>query len=443
MGFIIKSPTTDLLVNSKPLTYLTAAQASGSGTLTVESIFGFSINQYIAIGQIGEERTEIIRLHASTSPSGSTITLASNTVQTHSVGAPIYVVDFDQVEFSRSSTESGSKSVLATNSIAADSIHSIYDDAVNSTGFAFWRFKNSGDSSFSDYADAIPYAGYDLDAAAEIFERALSLSGEHLNPRLTYPNMFDFLNDFVALANSENTRWAEAKVYNHELATMSTGDFEYTLPSNIARESDPTAIIAIRARDFPSLGYLSQRDFNKVTIELSQTKLATALTTSSTEIVLDNSSDFHDSGSVHIDGDIISYTGNTRATNTLTGVTDIDESHAVDVNVLQNQVTGVPIHYTISSRKTIRIFPVLSSQMNNRTLYLDYYKKIPRVNSIGDKILIKNIISAIEYVAYRIKKHVAGGKLGVNDEDYQTFLKDFKQAIDRDKTGEPLRIRIN
>ena len=443
MSVVLKTPNTDLLVQGKPITYLTAEQASGTATLTVESIFGFAVSDQIALGQIGEEKSEIIQVHTVTTPTGTTITLASNLIHSHEEGTPVYVVGFDEIEFSRATTEVGAKSVLATVSISADNIHTIYDDTVNSAGFGFWRFKESVGSTFSDYSDAIPYAGYDLDAASEIFDRALSAASENLSPRLRYEDLYNFLNDFVGLANSENTRWSEAKVLNYELATVATGYFEYTIPDDIARESEPGAVIALRIRDYPSLQYVPQRDWNKVIYSMSQTTVDTVIADVDTSIVLTNSSDFFDDGSVTINGDVISYTANDRSTNTLSGVTGIATGgHAAGSLVFQSHTTGVPRLYTFSARKKLRVWPIADSTVNNRTMYLDYFQKIPRVNSIGDKILIKNTASAIEYVAYRIKKHVAGGKLSVSDEDYQMFLEAFRTTIERDRPGEPLRVSV-
>lgn len=67
-------------------------------------------------------------------------------------------------------------------------------------------------------------------------------------------------------------------------------------------------------------------------IEVSST-LNGAITTSSTSIILDDASDFATSGSVEIDGDLITYTG--KSTNTLTGATGITHAHADGLTVRQ------------------------------------------------------------------------------------------------------------
>jgi len=73
------------------LGYLSTDTASGSSTLTLDSIVNFAINQVLILGKIGQEKTEIIKTHATTAPTGSTVTLASNTVYTHNRGEEVSI----------------------------------------------------------------------------------------------------------------------------------------------------------------------------------------------------------------------------------------------------------------------------------------------------------------------------------------------------------------
>lgn len=506
---ILRAPNTDRLIAGKVKTYLSAAQAAASGTLTVESIAGYAIGNKLLIGVVGQERSEMLRVHTSTAPTGSTVTLNANTAYRHENGTPLYFVDFDSVEFSRTTTLTGAKTVLTTATIAPDQMDTLYDDLANSTGFGFYRFYTQVSATitsssttatvtsaghgfvtgqsivisgatqteyngtytitvtsanaftytfagsattpatgtivatrYGDYSDAIPYAGYDLDAAATIFDRALSQASQIVSPRLKYEDLFRFLNDFVAFANAKHTRWAEAKVLNAEMDTLATGDWEVTLPTAIARNTDPSAIIGIHVQGYPQLKYVTQDVWNQMTTNLIYTTVATAIAVIDTSIVLTNSYGFADSGTIQIDGDTITYTGNTRSTGTLTGVTGISATHAVDTYALQTPSTGSPCYYTLPDDGKIRMWPVASAVVNNKVIYIDYYRKIPTVNSVGDKILLTNIQPAIDYVAYRIKKHMAGGVMSVADEDFKLFASALADLIENDVGGEPIKVRI-
>lgn len=439
---ILRSPNTDRLIDGKPRTYLSAASAAASGTFTVESISGFSVGNMLIVGVIGEERTEVLRVHTSSAPSGSTITLNANSAYRHEVGTPVYFVDFDQVEFSRSTTETGSKSVLATSTMTPDMMDTIYDDLTNTTGYGFTRFKNSASATFSGYYDAIPYAGYSLDACASIFDRALSMAGARISPRLKYEDMFRFLNDFVSYANQKNTRWSESKSLNYLVDTVSTGDWEFVMPATISKNTDPSAVIALRVRGFVPLTYVSQRQWDQLTRDLRFTTLAADVAVIDTTITLSNSYDFPDSGSIEIEGDSIAYTGNTRATGTLTGVTAISAVHSSGAYIFSavNFIKGDPLWYTVPSPGYFRVWPVCGTNSNNRLLYSDFYRIIPNVNSLGDKIYLTRNLAAIQYMAYRIKKWLASGTLSAKDEDFQQFAAAMTESVNRDMPSEPIRL---
>lgn len=442
---ILRAPNVLRLIHGKPRTYLSNFSAAASGTLTVESIAGFSIGQYLLLGLLGNERSEIVRVHTATTPSGSTITLNANTVYRHEVGAPVVLFEYNQVEFNRATTESGSKTVLATSDLTPDSMDTIYDDTTNSTGFGFTRFKNSAGSTYSGYSDAIPYAGYSLDAVFTICDRALSQASATVTPLLTYDNLFSFVNDFVTIANQENTRWSDAKVLNYELDTISTGDWEFTLPTNIAKNTDPTSIISVRVTGCQPLKYVPQREWNELIVDLVTTTNTSAITTGDPTIVLTNSYSFADSGSIQINGDVIAYTGNTRSTGTLTGVTGIQAAgHAASQFVFQAGKfdQGDPVVYTVSSAGKLRVWPLASATSNNKILWLDYYRLIPTVDSLGDLTLIRNNEWAINYVAWRIKKHLAGASTSTVDPEFQLFMKNLKSGIERDMPSEPLRVSV-
>jgi len=441
---ILRAINTELLVRGKPVSSLSAGSNAGATTLTVESISAFATSDFILIGELGSERAEIVQINASVSPSGTTITLVvGGTTHAHTPGDPIYKVDYDQVEFSRATTESGGKSVLATSGVTAELMDTIYDDTTNSTGYGFWRFKNSSTTTYSGYSDAIPYAGYEIDSVNEILDRALSVAGTVVNPRLKLEHLYKFLNDFITLANSYNKRWSEAKVLDEELDTLTTGDWEVSLPTTIAQTFDPSAIISIRLQNYPPLRYIAKREYDTMTYDMIYSKLNGAITSASTSVILDNSAGFEDSGNIQCEDDTIAYTGNTRASETLTGVTGIAAAgHADDAYVFQRHVSGIPTYYTLASNGKIRLWPIASSEVNNKVLFISYYKRLQKIDSLGDRILVQDISPAIEYVAYRIKKHEAGGTLNMNDEDYIEYTKRFRQTIERDTPGQPRYVRI-
>jgi hypothetical protein len=154
-------------------TYVTSQATAGAGTLTVKSIINFAINQVILIGNLGGEGSEIIKTHASTAPTGTTVTLASNLVFTHPIYTKIQVMAYDQVEFSKAATTTGAKTVLSTMGITAGSLETVYQDTSATSGYYFYRFKNSITTTYSDYSDPIPYDGFDDNTVEKAIKFAL------------------------------------------------------------------------------------------------------------------------------------------------------------------------------------------------------------------------------------------------------------------------------
>ena len=172
-GFnILRSYNPELLfdVISTPLT---ADSTAASGTLTVSGIIGVSVGDYLLIGEFGQETAEIVRVHTSSAPSGSTITLNANTVHAHARSELVYRIDRNQVEFSRATSLAGEKSVLTTADIRCDSLYTVYEDQTNSSGFGFSRWKNSADTTYSNYSESYPYAGFSEQSLKKIFDSVL------------------------------------------------------------------------------------------------------------------------------------------------------------------------------------------------------------------------------------------------------------------------------
>lgn len=159
------------LIQDVERTYLTAACAAASTSITVvatdlapagTSSTTWSDNDYMIIGEIGQEGTEIMQVAAAVT-SATSITIdregsAGGTRYAHPAGTPIYRVDFNQVEFSHATTDSTSSvSVLATLRLQPDDEFTKYDDQSNSTGYGFVRFKNETSSAYSSYSDGVNY----------------------------------------------------------------------------------------------------------------------------------------------------------------------------------------------------------------------------------------------------------------------------------------------
>ena len=128
------------MLEGQPQIRLIADSPAGSASISVSNISPTSIGKLLLLGSFGDSSAEIVRIHTATAPSGSTVTLSANTVKDHYSDSSVTVLDFEKIEFSRATTLTGSKTVLATQSIDEELVSSFYKDLTNSSGYAFARF---------------------------------------------------------------------------------------------------------------------------------------------------------------------------------------------------------------------------------------------------------------------------------------------------------------
>ena len=152
---VINWKNKQLLINQKHLlnlkmeeTHLTADIAAASGTLTVSNINRFGINQNLIINPFGET-AEFVKTHASTTPSGATITLAANTSFAHYAGEKVYLVPFNQIELAHATSLTGTKTALTTSvlnglvALEADNPILVYPEPEYNSGYYFGRYVNN------------------------------------------------------------------------------------------------------------------------------------------------------------------------------------------------------------------------------------------------------------------------------------------------------------
>lgn len=450
--FTLRAYNRDLLLDVEK-TYLTAELTAVGASLTVESITGLGVGDYLLLGEFGQEKAEIVRIHTSTAPSGSTVTLTGNTTFTHERGTPIYRVDRNQVEFSIATTVTGSKTTLATQSIQADSLYSVYVDTTNTTGFGFYRFVNSGDTSYTNYSESIPYAGYNSQTLKIIFDSALvslGLVDSAGQPRFTQAASREAAFQAVVDCQEElaglRKRWSYLTDFNLSVSELSTGQDVYALPSTIAFENGNPAILAARIGSREDLKYIDKTWLNKRRLNVAKTTLGAAISaTTATTITLTDSSDFDDSGSIQVvedDGesiDIIAYTANNRSTNVLSGVTGIAATKANGAVVWQGATFGEPTHWTAFEDNIILDIPPDAS-WEQYNLFIDTYIRPTVVNDLADEAQFPVYVIK-PYVTSRLAEILDDGPSERSRVFYQRYVDQRNVLLSGEQTGQFIRMK--
>lgn len=447
-------------------TYLTADIASGVGTITVRNISGIAVNLIIYLEELGDENAEIVKTHASSAPSGSTVTLAANTVRSHAAGCKVRVIAYDQIELKHTTTEDGSKTALTTTlgsglvAIQADTKVQVYEETEFTTGYYFARYKDSIGGGFSGYTDAVVFGGWLAYTVGYAIQQALHRLSLTLNEKITRKYCYDDgINDCLRVAKGKLKRWPKHHIFNYILGQVTYGSNEVTLPTDIYDATTNRSIVGVRIGKDIHLTHEDPETFEDRFQGMAKTAIRTQAVATDTSLAVDNSYDFADSGTLHVyvagiryD---VTYTGITRDTETgataaftgipASGTGSITVTVPVDSVVLQGDVDGLPTVFTVRNGK-LAFAPLANSSYLNNNIYLDYDTVVDQVNSDGDVIDFERWDMVLEYLTWKIKmlaRH--DGELDFKDGFYLSFKERLNDAIRTSKpaTRSPMGPRLN
>jgi len=429
----------ELVSDSIAKTQLTSDVTAGSSTLTVKAIKGFAVNQVLLIGGLGGEASEIIKTHASTTPSSKTVTLASATINNHPAGTPVYVLRVDQIELSHATTLTGSKSTLTTTigsgliGIEADTVRMVYNEDEQTSGFYFARYKNSISGNFEAYTDGLPYGGWDKGTVGSIVLQSLK---NNLLKRFTRDISLEFclghISDVLQKVQGKQLRWPQHQSFNKILGQTSRGVNVVSFPTDIYTTKSNKSLMALRIGDNKPLEYQDPYEFEAYLDGVTTTQVRTEASASDTTLAIDNSYDFADSGIaiVYVAGVkySITYTGVTRSATVgvLTGVPSsgdgsISITIPVDTNVWQGEDEGFPEVFTVRNDQ-IEFYPLADAQFDNQNIRGDYWTVADSVNSMGDTIDDDRYDLVLYWLSWRIRMVLKNeGQLDPNDGFYQEF----------------------
>jgi len=431
-----------ILTQDRKGSHLTADVAAGSSTITVSSILGFAINQVILIGEFGNEKSEIIKTHTSTAPTGFTVTLNSTLSTAHSGGTYVTILDWDQVEISWSATTTGAKAILDTIALQADQNETLYTDTVESTGYYFVRYKNSfSPASYSEYSDPIPWGGFGTNTVNYIIQYALGHNGlADFGDIITHQFCIDEINACLQYIRGKLKKWHRLQSFNYDLGDTARGVYSYALPSDMWSYSNK-CILDVRVGDNSGLTYIDKKELEDQMDGVNQTTVSVQASAGSTSVSLVNTYDFDDSGTVNIGGSDITYTSNTRSTGVLSGIPatgtgSIGSTITVGTNVWQGETEGEAEYYTVYGG-SLYIWPLPGSSDDNFNIYLDYWKEAPSIDSDADTIDISRYDMVKYWLTWAIRsQYKNGGQKNLNDGDFLLFQTMLKDSINTELTGQ-------
>jgi hypothetical protein len=421
---------------------LSERSSVGDSTISVYSDERFSANIILGIGEPGNEESEIILTHPSTSPSGNTITLATTLAKAHPKDTPVYILSFDQIQFFHADTIAGAKTQLGSNvTIDPGQESMIYEDTAHSSGYYFTRYYNSITLNTSDYSDPIPYSGKASNTFGYAVDTALEDTGASIGDILTYSMLISWANQMLRLVRGKRKVWSNYQKFDEDLGTMTMGLRRIAMPSDAYDQNTNKSILNLKIGNGLPMTYMDRSEYLQATDDVVYTEVATLAVVSGTSLVLDSTEDLPDTGSVSVyvlgTKYTVEYTANNRTTGTLTVATDqITYAFPVDSPVWYNVEEGDPEFYSIWDGY-IYFWPMITSTYEGMRILADYYTDIEAVDSDADVIVGPRFDMLVHYLKWKIRGKINNNGLeDLTDPAYIQFSEVLRDATRLEDSGQ-------
>ncbi len=398
-----------VLIIDQPNTLLTTSVSATGTTLIVRNNGGFTNGDYILIGRIGEEKSEIVRISA-TVTSGTSLTVTALTFD-HDEDTVIIKISYSKVVFYHGTTiVPGDATVLSTPNIDPTEVYTYYEDTTYTSGYGFIRFYDANADNYSTYSDAISYTGYTDKMLRNIRKKIRRLLNEtdELNSSISNVEIDEEIN----LAQREvahDRLWS----FYETIKSFSTvaNQYKYTISTEVHTlfdaQFDTQPMIPVPMHKFNLLRWDTDTTgdpthlaiWDKVaylypypTDSADTTTLNGAISSATaTTITVVSSSDFQSQGRIIIDSEVISYTGKTATT--FTGCVRGEEGTTATTHLTAATVTERDVVYLAQEEPTNLVDETDETQISEPSVLA--YKAaaelalgVPNQN-LHDRLLIK------------------------------------------------------
>lgn len=429
-------------VDVKASTYLSSNTAVANVALPVDNATEFSSgNILLLLSSLGAQNCEIVTSSAHTTYAFTN----AAAVMAHNRGDIVQEIKFNQVVVSKSATETGVYTILSTTTFDVTKQNTVIHDAVGlTTDFYKVQWKNSlvAIAATDPLSDPMSVDDYPINSVAQIIYPVLKAMGVSENDSKI--NV-----EFLLSAVDDARKYTEGKLYGIRHAWSQEFDYPIKvlagthyvdLPDNIDFNETDRSVLAARflignVLTPYNLSYIDKRTYNQIASSVMGGQVTVVAGIGATGITLDGVGDFPGttSGVAYVAATTytetimqIAYTGRDLTTNQLTGVTGITRSIPVGTRIWSRPTISQPIYYTIFENR-IYFDGIIPDSMQGNNLYIDYYKKLERVENLY-QILPEHYREIYKwYLRYAIKyrKDIA---LGSDDPDLKKF-EDLVQAL--------------
>jgi hypothetical protein len=223
----------DISQNQK--TYLSAGYDPATTSVDVESTAGFAVDDYIVVGKMGAEKTELRKISAITDDN----TLGIDALDySHAHGTEITLMYFNQIDIQYKTSSAGSATPISGMPVAlqVDRLDTQYNHETGATTYYYRaRFYNSTGAVYSDWSVWFPAAGLSRRSLDSMIKLAYKLAHDTEQRVFDRDEVIQLLNDGQDDVESRRKHWFFTLVRDMTSLTTTAGSRQVTLPSDFKR----------------------------------------------------------------------------------------------------------------------------------------------------------------------------------------------------------------
>ena len=358
-------------------TRLTTNVAAAATILSVQNSEGLSADDYIVVGSVGSDRTEIVKI--TTVDSVTQLTTAAVSF-THDRNDLVSFTPYNQMQLYSATTASGAKTQVGTAvDLEVEDLVTKVNLSTVTSGFVFSRYYNSTTAGYSSYSPAVPVVGFAENSLRHIIDMARLRTQETTENLLSDVDLLNVAKECSDQIETVRKNWSFVQA--SDTITLTAGVQTYDKPSTLA---GPESIASVcLGYDGNALDYVDLKEFRYKSESVPKTVTTAAITSASTTIAVKDSTAFGGSGTLAIGGDkAVLYT--TTTNQTFAGVSGIVRNHASGSEVFLKSDTDQPEKYSFWAEKLLLYPPVDGFYLMN----IDFYKTIPRMTDVSIETVV-------------------------------------------------------
>ena len=352
-------------------TRLTASVVATGTTLNVRNTDSLNADDYIIIGDVGNERSEIVKI--TTVDSDTQLTTAAVKFA-HDKNDLVVYIPYNKLQNYSASTKAGTKTSQGSLvDIQVDDLVTEVNLSSVSSGYVFARYYNSTSLAESGYSPAVPVSGFTENSLRYILDMARKRTQETTEDLLSNDDLLKIAKECSDEIETVKKNWSFTQ--DSTDMVMTAGVQTYANPSDLAGYESIASVYL--GYDNKELSYVDIKDFRYKMRSMPKTVITSDITSASTTINVKDTTAFGSSGTLAIGGDTsVAYTTTTNTT--FAGVSGIVRNHTSGAEVFVTADLDQPTDYTIWSDDMMFWPPADQFYRVN----VDYYKTIPRMTDV-------------------------------------------------------------